>query len=117
MNQPAIATAPETPAAKIWCVYQVTEYEWWIGQSIDDVVRSYCEVMTCSEADCEKYGLLDRNKVRALTDDELDRKVFVDDIECAPRDPTSRRSFRAELERVLRVEKPEFPQFFATTEI
>lgn len=116
MNQTAIAPAPETPAPTTWHVYQVTESECWIGQSIDDVIRSYCEVMGCSEADCHQYELLDRSKVRELTDAELDRRIFVD-YYADRNDPTRKRSFRAELERVLRVEKPEFPLMFSTTEI
>jgi hypothetical protein len=108
------AIAPE--AAPVWRVYRMNDYEWWIAMSKDDVIRSYSEVQGCSVADLKSYDLLDPDQVRELTEAELDRLVFVDD-DCSREDPTRKRSFRAELERVLRVERPEFPQFFATTEI
>lgn len=115
MDQVAIAPAPEPVAAPEWRVFRMNDYERWIATSKDEAIRSYSEVQGCSVDDLQRYDLLSPDDVHALTDQELDRLVYVDH-ECSREDPTRKRSFRAELERVLKVERPEFPQIFATTE-
>jgi hypothetical protein len=111
----AAASEPAAEASP-WRVFQMNDYEWWMGRSLDEVCRCYVEAQACSEDDCKQYGLFDRAEVRELTDAELDRLQYINRF--ADRgDPNRKRTFRAELERRLKVDRPEYPAFFATSEI
>lgn len=107
------AEKPEIQPAP-WRVYRVNDCEWWIGRNPAEVRKMFVEAQGCSEEDCERYELL--GEIRELTDEELDRLVFTD-YERDAGDPMRKRTFREELERRIRLERPEFPQHFASTEI
>lgn len=115
MNQIAIEQTAER-AAPPWRVFRMNDYECWLARSKEEACQAYVDAQGCSLEDCEKYELLKRDDVVELTEAELDCLIFVDG-EFSLNDPKRKRTFRAELQRLLRVDKPQFAQMFSTTEI
>lgn len=105
--------AQASAESRPWRVYRMNQNDWWMARSQDEALQFFAETERCSIQDCFHYELLE--DVRELTGDELDSLMFVDD-DAARDDPTRKRSFRAELARRVRVERPEYPQNFASTE-
>lgn len=110
-----VADPAPAAAAPAWRVFRMNDYEWWMAHSKEEVLQAYVEAQACSLEDCKQYGLIEPDEVVELTEAELDRLIFTDD-ECSRDDPTRKRSFRLELHRRIRVDQPQFPEMFATTE-
>lgn len=84
-------------------VWQVTEGDWIMARSKEEAVstfKSFCE-----------YDPED-DEVRPLTEDELDKYQFIDDVDHPEKD---KRSFREELQRRI-LDGEDEPDYFATSE-
>lgn len=88
-------------------IFQLNDYEWWIGPSLEACVKQALEDWKLTAED----GLEDPHE---LTDEELDRLIFEDDDGTDER-PNSKRTFRAELDIRMAAGKVG-PCIFAGTE-
>jgi len=88
-------------------VFEVNEYEWWMGIDPESVLLHYMEVTGCDreEATGDEDGL-----PVELTADQMDKWVFVGEGYYE-----GRRTFREQLRLYIEA-RCEFPGFFATTE-
>ena len=84
-------------------VFQLNEYEWWAGESLESVLEHYKNNVTDDPDEIEEL-----EDAYELSDGALDKLIFNDE-------DGSKRTFREELDNCIK-EKQEFPCFFATTE-
>ena len=87
-------------------IYQIDDYDWWIGESLTSCVADYLVT----------YGNdVGVSEARELTDEELDSLIFTDTYEDDT--PTgTRRTFREQLAVEISI-GGEFPRMFASTEV
>jgi hypothetical protein len=113
------ASEPGAEASPVWRVYQMNDYEWWIGHARWTTSSArYSEVQGCSEDRLKIRPARSRNQVRELTDAELDRLQFVDDESFASaRIRTVSARSAPSSSACCASRGPSSPQFFATTEI
>jgi hypothetical protein len=84
-------------------VYEMDDYTWWAGESLESVVADYLKETGVSRDEIEPME---------LTDEEMNALIFVDD----PGNTSgASRSFAEQLGRMI-AEGATFPCFFATTE-
>lgn len=84
-------------------VFQLNDYEWWAGESLESVVEYYENNVTNDPDEMEEL-----KDAYELSDEALDTLIFNDE-------DGSQKTFRQELENCIK-EKQEFPCFFATSE-
>ena len=82
-------------------VFRLNDYEWWMAPTLEEAIAKAMAVFSLRADEVADDG------ARELTDEELDRFIFVDDND-------NRRTFREELER--RVAAGDEADFFASTE-
>lgn len=87
-------------------IYQLNDCDWWVGPSIDACKKDYAD--NYGDADSIDDG------AHELSDEELDRLIFVDRDE-DERETGVRRTFREQL-AVEIADGGEFPRLFASTE-
>ncbi|QIN79643.1 hypothetical protein GBA65_15160 [Rubrobacter marinus] len=92
-------------------LYRINEYDWWGGNSVEEVLGAYARLTGLSYAEIVDD---EDTPVREVTEEEMDRLRYSDDHP----DPTNSRSFREEWEMRLAERGEEAaPFFFATTEV
>ena len=110
-----MSTTSPTTTIKI---YQMNDCDTWMAPSLNDAIVGYLRMIGCrvsnppTEEELAMYKDAELDKPRELTEEELDRKTFVDgepDDESAPR-----RTLRQELAR--RVAAGVTSEFFATSQ-
>lgn len=81
-------------------VFQLNDYEWWAGESLELIVMCYRENV-CSD----EHSIEDGSEV---SEDEMNQLIFNDE-------DGIKRTFREELDKMI-TEGQEFPCIFACTE-
>jgi hypothetical protein len=98
---------PRTSDFQPWKVFKVTDCDWWIARTLAEAIE-----------DCKRqcgFDDSDFREARELTEGELDRLTYIEDME-APRKEWVRRTFREELARRSANEWDLKPGMFASTE-
>jgi len=86
-------------------IFKLNDIEWWAGESLEQV-KQFC----LDEAVVDEEEAFD--DPRELTDEELDRLQYVEDVYS---DEKNTRPFREELARMVAANES-FPCLFASTE-
>lgn len=88
-------------------IFRLTDYEWWIGETLESCVADYIENYTGDPDTVD-------DDAHELTDDQLDTLIFTDTDE-NERATGEKFTFREQLAREVAV-GGRFPRMFASTE-
>ncbi|GAG99900.1 unnamed protein product [marine sediment metagenome] len=88
-------------------VFNMDDYEWYAGRTEQEVIEAFCEYTGMEKGELIQDGFPDE-----LTDAELERLVFFDDI--GNQETCEQRSFKQQLKNMIDLDV-KFPCFFATS--
>lgn len=92
-------------------IFQVNDIDWFAGENADDCFKLLKEMGMYDDGDIQ--AMKDDGYPVELTDEDMDRLVFVDDVYDNLK--SNKRTFREELQRRINAGE-EFPCMFASSE-